>query len=48
MAYHSLSSIEDMHVEISNRCNAACPMCFRNDFGGATDFEIEFEVHVEE
>ena len=29
MAYHSLNSIIDMHVEISNRCNAACPMCVR-------------------
>ena len=40
MAYHSLNSIVDMHVEISNRCNAACPMCARNDFGGATKSDL--------
>jgi MoaA/NifB/PqqE/SkfB family radical SAM enzyme len=36
MKYHDLDTIHDMHVEITNRCNAACPMCARNDFGGRT------------
>lgn len=34
--YHTFDSIRDMHVEITNRCNAACPMCARNNFGGKT------------
>lgn len=34
--YHSFETIRDMHVEITNRCNAACPMCSRNNFGGST------------
>ena len=27
-------SIRELHVEITNKCNAACPMCDRNQFGG--------------
>jgi MoaA/NifB/PqqE/SkfB family radical SAM enzyme len=34
--YHTLETINDMHVEITNKCNAACPMCARNNFGGKT------------
>jgi len=26
-------TIEEMHVEITNKCNASCPMCNRNIFG---------------
>lgn len=26
--------IQELHVEITNKCNAACPMCDRNQFGG--------------
>lgn len=26
--------IKELHVEITNKCNAACPMCDRNQFGG--------------
>ena len=29
-----------MHVEITNRCNAACPMCARNYQGGATKKDL--------
>lgn len=36
MNYHTLDSIKDIHVEITNRCNAACPMCARNYYGGST------------
>lgn len=32
--YHTLQSIREIHVEVTNRCNAACPMCARNHFGG--------------
>lgn len=28
-------TIEEIHVEITNKCNAACPMCNRNVFGAA-------------
>ncbi len=35
MAYHTFATLKEFHVEITNRCNAACPMCSRNNFGGA-------------
>lgn len=34
MMFQNFSSLEEMHLEITNRCNAACPMCARNHFGG--------------
>jgi MoaA/NifB/PqqE/SkfB family radical SAM enzyme len=34
MRYHSFESVEEIHVEITNKCNASCPMCARNEFGG--------------
>lgn len=35
MSYQFLSidSIEQLHIEITNKCNAACPMCARNNNG---------------
>jgi MoaA/NifB/PqqE/SkfB family radical SAM enzyme len=33
--YHDYDSLREMHVEITNKCNAACPMCSRNVNGGA-------------
>jgi organic radical activating enzyme len=41
--YHTLESVHDLHVEITNRCNAACPMCARNDFGGATKSDLDLD-----
>lgn len=38
--YHTFDSVIDMHVEITNRCNAACPMCSRNNFGGKTKEDL--------
>lgn len=35
MRYHDFESLQEMHVEVTNRCNASCPMCARNYFGGA-------------
>ncbi len=35
MAY-SLKNIESIQLEISNKCNARCPQCPRNDYGGKT------------
>ncbi len=34
MAYQNFTTLEELHVEVTNRCNAACPMCSRNQFGG--------------
>ncbi len=36
MFYHNFASLNEMHIEITNRCNAACPMCSRNKVGGET------------
>lgn len=33
MFYLKPETIQEMHVEITNKCNAACPMCDRNIFG---------------
>lgn len=49
--YLKLENIRELHVEITNNCNAACPMCARNIFGqgirpgrGPGDWSIE-EIH---
>lgn len=34
--YLKTSEIKELHVEITNKCNAACPMCDRNIFGSGT------------
>lgn len=40
--YHTFETIREIHVEITNKCNAACPMCARNHFGGKQkDFGLE-------
>jgi MoaA/NifB/PqqE/SkfB family radical SAM enzyme len=31
--YLNLEDVRELHVEITNNCNAACPMCARNIFG---------------
>ena len=46
--YHNFESIKDMHVEITNRCNAACPMCARNHFGGATKKDLRLDEWTSE
>ncbi len=39
--YHTLDTIREIHAEVTNKCNAACPMCARNHFGGSQrDFEL--------
>ena len=38
--YHTFDSVREFHVEISSRCNAACPMCSRNELGGATKTDL--------
>lgn len=49
--YLKLEDVKELHVEITNKCNAACPMCARNIFGqgnrpgrGLGDWSIE-EIH---
>jgi len=32
--YITPETIEELHVEVTNKCNAACPMCDRNIHGG--------------
>lgn len=51
MPFLELKDIKELHVEITNNCNAACPMCARNVFGqglrpgrGLSDWTIE-EIH---
>ena len=39
--YHNFDTVREFHVEISSRCNAACPMCARNVLGGATKPDLE-------
>jgi len=39
-----MDTIQDIHAEITNRCNAACPMCSRNVMGGA---DVEGLIHSE-
>ena len=34
------TQIEEVHLEITQRCNAACPMCDRNENGGAVNQHI--------
>lgn len=31
--YLKIDEIRELHVEVTNKCNAACPMCDRNIFG---------------
>lgn len=33
---YAFSDIKQLHIEITNLCNASCPSCSRNDRGGAT------------
>lgn len=42
MSYPSL--ITDIHIELTDKCQAACPMCARNHFGGA---DREFIQNIE-
>src|SRR5215831_9658517 len=34
---YSAEEIERIHIELTTRCNAACPMCPRNVWGGTHD-----------
>lgn len=38
--------IHDLHLELSSKCNAACPMCWRNDHGDKANPEL-IEEHLD-
>ena len=41
--------IGNVHLELTHRCNAACPMCSRNMSGGATNPNLPLtELHLED
>ena len=31
---YNFKDIKSVHIEVTDKCNAACPMCARNIFGG--------------
>ncbi len=37
---YKIKDIKTVHLEISSKCNAACPMCLRNICGGATNKQL--------
>lgn len=48
---YNYTDIEEVHLEITQRCNAACPMCDRNENGGAVNQHIrgdEQELSLED
>jgi MoaA/NifB/PqqE/SkfB family radical SAM enzyme len=34
---YNYEDIREVHLEVTQRCNAACPMCDRNENGGAVN-----------
>jgi MoaA/NifB/PqqE/SkfB family radical SAM enzyme len=48
---YKVSDIKEVHLEITQRCNAACPMCDRNHNGGEVNRHIrgaEQELSLED
>ena len=37
---YKVEDIKTVHLEVTQRCNAACPMCDRNENGGAVNQHI--------
>ena len=37
---YNIADIKEVHLEITQRCNAACPMCDRNHNGGQVNRHI--------
>ena len=37
---YKFSEIKTVHLEITSKCNASCPMCFRNIFGGMVNPQL--------
>jgi MoaA/NifB/PqqE/SkfB family radical SAM enzyme len=38
--YLNFSEVKELHLEFTNKCNAACPMCARNQYGGKTSIDL--------
>src|SRR5205814_3384879 len=48
-AMYAYCSVEELHLEITTRCNAACPMCARNISGGLRNpYLPEAELSLED
>ncbi|SVB94435.1 uncharacterized protein METZ01_LOCUS247289 [marine metagenome] len=41
--YAHFDSVKELHIEMSSRCNAACPMCSRNELGGSTRPDLKLK-----
>lgn len=39
--YHNFTTVREIHAEITSHCNAACPMCARNNLGGKVLEDLE-------
>jgi len=37
---YKVENVKSVHLEVTQRCNAACPMCDRNENGGAVNMHI--------
>ena len=40
---YSLSQIKTIHLEVTQNCQASCPMCDRNQNGGALNPHINLD-----
>ena len=40
---YKYSDIRKIHLEVTQRCNASCPMCDRNQNGGAINPHINLD-----
>jgi len=38
---YNYEDINTVHLEVTQRCNASCPMCDRNENGGAVNQHIK-------
>ncbi len=38
---YEYKQINEVHLEVTQRCNASCPMCDRNENGGAVNQHIK-------
>ena len=41
---YKVEDIKTVHLEVTQRCNAACPMCDRNENGGAVNMHIRDDL----
>ena len=41
---YNYENIKEIHLEITQRCNASCPMCDRNENGGVVNKHIRSDL----